>query len=403
MLGVAHLAGRTFRHFGQSQVIGEIIGGVALASLLKLLPGQPGASFLQGASAQGLTSLGQLGLVLFMFIEGCYLDLTQVRAKSRQAVHIAAGGFLVPFLGGGLLMAWLNTRLAFYVPSLQTTLFLGVLLSVTAFPVLIKLLGERPELDPLLGRTVISSAAMTDLVVWISLSAITLMGVGSPWAAAQKLIWLVLILTAVTALMRRWSSGLRARAPETHLLVLIVGVLGAAALTEYLQLHAALGAFCFGLLVPRDDRLNELLQRIRPFCALLLFPVYFTLSGLKADLQLVGSWSWWGLTLVILLVAFAGKMGGCYLGSWRSGFSRRDRLQISILMNTRGLVEIIVLQIGREMGLISAHLYASLLIVALLTTVTTGPLLNMLDTVQRKHSQFPDPAALPASIRPSGD
>ena len=384
ILVVAYGSGQLFQRFGQSKVIGEIVGGMLLVNALRWLPSELRPTLFGGGSAAGsLKALGQIGLIVFMFSEGCTFDTGQLKSGGKLFLRVAAGGFFVPLLLGSITAALLDAQfhiLAGQAPYVQSLLFIGVILSVTAFPVLITMLKEQPALSPEFKRTVIASAALTDLAVWISLSAITMMGARGGPSVAGRLAVFALYLGALVVVSPWLSAFLKASPPKLYVLVLLVGLLFSAALTEQLRLHAAIGAFCFGLLVPKDQRLRELIQTLEGFCGLILFPVFFTLSGVQANFQGVGRWQWFIITGLIVAVAFLGKIGGCYLSSRQAGFGHHERLKLGILMNARGLVEIVALQIGRDLNIISSELYTALLVMALLSTVLAVPLLKLVDS-----------------------
>lgn len=405
ILVMARITGRIARALGQPAVIGEIVGGLLL-----------GPTLFHGAIADALfplevrpylSALANLGLVLFMFLVGLEFDFARIRGCGRAAAGTAIGSALVPFvLGVALALYLLRGR----DPASRTgfVLFVAVAVSVTAFPVLARILTERKLGDSRTGALALSAAAICDLAAWTTLAAVqALAGGGRPghWQVVLVVPYAVVLITCVRPLLRR---VLARKGPE-HLLsagnlaIVLTGVLASAAITQALGLHSVIGAFLFGLVTPRmaGTGLRDGLLRRAEFTTALLLPVYFIVAGLNVDLSRIGSGGLRELALV-LVVAVTGKFAGTWLGARSQGLASGEAAVLATLMNTRGLTELIALGVGLEAGLLDRGLYSVMVVMAVVTTVMTGPLLQVL-TRRGEYCAAPGEAAGPGPVRlPSG-
>lgn len=383
VLGAARLAGVLARRFGQPAVVGEMLAGLALGpSLLGAAWPDLHAQIFPADGVRGLQLISQFGVLVFLFAAGAEFPLSQARRERGIAGVVALAGIALPFLLG-VLLAWpLASRHApAGAPTLAFALFLGVALSVTAFPVLLRILDERGYRHTPIGRLAVACAAISDACAWALLGAIVawVRGEGlAGWMAAMAAVALLalVLLRGVRPWLARRESASPSRAPLVGLVVL---ALAAAMVTELVGLHLLFGAFLAGLAVSAAPSLREVVStQIEPFAATLLVPLFFASTGLTVRVDLLGGDEWAWFTLLVL-IATLGKLGGTVLAARACGVGRRDALRLGAMMNTRGLMELIVLALGHQLGLIDDRLYAMLVLVAIGTTLMTGPLLAWID------------------------
>jgi Kef-type K+ transport system membrane component KefB len=336
-----------------------------------------------------LVALSQLGVLLFMFVVGLRLDLGVLRGRARAAVATSHASIALPFALGAALAPLLPPRLIGPdATPLGFTLFLGAAMSVTAFPVLARILTERGLLGTKLGAVAIASAAVDDVTAWCILAAVVaVVRAGSALAPLLTTLIAVAMFTAFVAfaarplLVRLERHRLARGAPVTAELVsaVVLFALLSALATELLGVHALFGAFVAGAAVPRDSGLAAAVaDRTEDVVAAVLLPIFFALTGLRTSVALLGDASLWGWCLVVIAVAVAGKLGGSAVAARLSGMEWRDALGVGVLMNTRGLMELVILNVGLDIGVISPALYTMMVIMALVTTMMTTPLLQAL-------------------------
>ena len=382
----ARLLGRAIRRFGQPAVIGEILAGVLLGpSLLGLLWPQA-LAFLFPPSALGpLQLLAQLGVLLFMFAVGLELDLGELRRQARAALVVSHASMVLPFLLGlGLALALFPQLAPPGVPFQSFALFFGVAMSITAFPVLARILEERRMTDTPIGRAAIASAAMGDASAWCLLALVVALaharGAGTALLTTALALAFVLALHLLLKplLARLFDARLAAdRGGSSALALALVLLLGCAAFTEVIGIHALFGAFLAGTAMPRGAAFREpLKERLQGFSTVGLLPLFFALTGLRTQIGLLQGAQDWLLCGLIVLVAVAGKLGGTLLAARCTGSSWREAFALGALMNTRGLVELIVLNLGYDLGILSARVFTMLVLMALITTCMAGPLLS---------------------------
>lgn len=383
--------GAVARRCGQPAVAGEIVAGLLLGpSLLGWLWPSASALLFPAASFDALGMLAQLGVLLFMFLVGLDLDLDAMRAKLRTAVIVSHVSIFVPFaLGVGLVLVAYPALTASGVPPVPfqaLALFMGIAMSVTAFPVLARILEERGLTDTDIGRNAIACAAIDDVSAWCLLAlVVALAQSASPLqallTAGLTLAFTALMLGWLKPLLARWAAARDARGDHDTLsttLVLVV-LLSSAAATELIGIHALFGAFVAGLAMPRRGALRaQLRERLHAFGSIVLLPLFFALTGLRTELGLLQSGGDLLLCATIIAVAVAGKLGGSYLAARLTGASQHDSLMIGALMNTRGLMELVVLNLGYDLGILSPRVFTMMVIMALVTTLMTGPLLGLI-------------------------
>lgn len=389
ILVVARACGGLLRVFGQPPVIGEMAAGIVLGPIVfgALFP-ELHASLFAKASLPALTSLSTLGLMLFMFVVGAELRAPDgVRAQLKSAGMVGVLGVALPMVLGFAISPWLHPTLA--PPGVgfwPFALFMAVAMSITAFPVLARILKDRGMTQTRLGQLALSSAAIADVFAWIMLAlVIALTGTGE---GSQGFLRAALGLIVLCALVFGGLKPLYARLLRRHTIAgrpsapmfaaLLVGAFACAAATEWLHLHAVFGAFLFGACLPRDDRLlKTLTERLEPLAVIVLMPIFFALAGLNTTADaFVGAGL--GALALILITAIVGKIAGGALGARIAGHGWRESFAAGSLMNARGLMELIVMKVGLDAGLIGPELFTMLLVMAILTTVMTSPLLTWL-------------------------
>ncbi len=388
ILVAARIVGVVVLRLRQPRVIGEILVGILLGPSL-LGAALPGALvwLFPPSSMTGLSLFAQLGVVLFMFLVGMELDLRHLKARASSAVLVSHASIVVPFFLGVAVSYWLYPELApESVSFVPFALFMGIAMSVTAFPVLARILEERRLSGSPLGTTAIACAAVDDVTAWCLLAlVIAITGAAGAQAAALTVGAVVLFVAAmffgVGPLLPRLLGEGR---PDGDRSLRVMGavlafVLASAWLTEEIGIHALFGAFFAGVILPDDANLRRFLrERLETFSTTLLLPLFFAFTGLRTQIGMLGdAWSWL-VCGAIVLTAVAGKLGGSAVAARLSGLGWRESLSLGALMNTRGLVELVVLNVGYDLGILSPRAFAMMVLMALVTTVMTGPLLSLL-------------------------
>ncbi|MHB1698759.1 MAG: cation:proton antiporter [Acidobacteriaceae bacterium] len=375
------------RRLGQSRVIGEIIGGILLGPSVvgRFAPGI--ARVFTPHSFANFENLSTIGLILFLFLIGMELDYTRLYRQRSVALVASGMSILFPFAMAALLAHSLRIRFAPHgIGSMPFVLFLGIAMSITAFPVLARILEERRLQGTALGTTAILCAAVDDVVAWLLLAfALALLGKeGGSASMSMRLAGLVLYLLLMLGAVRPLASWAAKRMKSSELSLELLGiavasVLLSAAATDAMGIHPLFGAFLAGVCFPRIPRWQEEIRsRLDMLVSVLLLPLFFALTGMRTRLDLlddVNMWLWAGL---VLLAAVAGKMGGAVLAARWNGHSWREAAALGALLNTRGLVELIVLNIAYNAGVFSPALFTMLVVMALATTMVTTPILNLL-------------------------
>ncbi|CAN1769759.1 Cation/H(+) antiporter 20 [Linum perenne] len=333
-----------------------------------------------------LESVASIGLLFFLFLVGLELDLASIRKSSKRAFAIALAGISLPFLFAAVISYFLRRAAAAARGSNQYLLFLGVALSITAFPVLARILAELKLLTTQVGQTAMAAAAFNDVVAWILLAlAVALAGPSkgplvSVWILLSGLGFVAFMLTVVRRVMewiaKRCSSpsAEQAFADEAYICLTLAGVMVAGFMTDLIGIHSIFGAFVFGLTIPKGGAFaGRLMKRIEDFVAGLLLPLYFASSGLKTDVAKIQGAEAWGFLALVISTACAGKILGTFVVAMMCMIPARESLALGVLMNTKGLVELIVLNIGREKKVLNDEMFAILVLMALFTTFMTTP------------------------------
>ena len=332
-------------------------------------------------AAVGMTS--QLGLVFFMFLVGLEFDPAMLRGQGRLSLAVSNAGIVVPFLLGAAFSVPLHPRFApAGVGLLPFCLFMGAAMSVTAFPVLARILAERHLIRTRVGALTLTSAAVGDVTAWCMLAALVAMvgsgGIGSAAVTTGLTVAFILLMWFVArpVLANIGPRGGHGVASDTVSLVVLL-LLGSAAITEWIGIHALFGAFFLGAVMPREHGLPAMLaEKLEDFVTLVLLPLFFAYSGLRTEIGLLSTPTDWALTVGIILVASVGKFGGTAAAARLAGLDLRSSAAIGVLMNTRGLMELVVLNIGLDLGILSPRLFAMMVVMALVTTWITSPLLE---------------------------
>lgn len=405
IIAASRIAGRIFTALGQPSVVGEMAAGILLGpSLFGFLAPDAFAFVFPTTSLGTLKLLSQIGVCLFMFAVGMELNVGHVRNKAHIAVVVSHASIVFPYLLGVGLAYFLYTQYA--APGatfLAFALFMGISMSITAFPVLARILQERGLSKTFLGSTAITCAAVDDVTAWsilafvVAVARATSLG-GSALNLLLVAAFVLIMIRVVRPALPRWigADRLAQENPSAGVLATIICVVVAAALcTEVIGIHALFGAFLAGAIMPDTGGFRHKLGvRIENFSSVLLLPLFFAFTGLRTQIGLLNDVQGWLMCLGIIAVATLGKLGGTAFSARLTGMGWRDSLQLGALMNTRGLMELIALNIGYDLGILSPRIFAMLVIMALATTMLTGPLL----TLFRERSLANDP--LPSPARP---
>jgi Kef-type K+ transport system membrane component KefB len=375
-----------FRYVGQPPVIGEVVGGILLGpSLLGRIWPQAAAFVLPPSVAPYLGVISQLGVILYMFLVGLELNLGMLRGRAGSAVLISQAGILLPFLMGAALAVALYARLSSSEVSLTSfALFIGVAMSVTAFPVLARILSDRQMHKTSLGTLALTCAATADVTAWCLLAFVV--GVAQAKVGGA---FVVLVLTgAYIAFMflilrpvaLRFLAGFdEVRLTPGMIAVVFAALLLSALATEAIGIHAIFGAFLLGAIIPHDSAIAQALtHKMEDLVTVLLLPAFFAFTGLRTQIGLVSGLEQWLMCGLIILVATLGKFGGTFLAARLSGLGWRESAGLGVLMNTRGLMELIVLNVGLDLKVISPTVFAMMVLMALVTTMATTPILHWL-------------------------
>lgn len=385
----ARLMGKLFHRLRQPAVVGEIVAGIVLGpTLLGLLPGDLDKVLFPMDARPYLTVIAQVGLVLFMFIVGLEVDLSLIRSHRRTATAVSLTSIALPFGLGVVLAGWLysahSTVDGRQVPPLAFGLFLGAAMSITAFPVLARILTERRMHRIPTGVLALACAAIDDVVAWSLLAVVIAVAVGGTFGGVGLILGMTVLYAAVMflvvrPLLARLVDRYRAagRLTPDILAVVLAGLLLSAYVTELIGVHAIFGAFVFGAVMPRTEPAltRAVLERLEQVALLLLLPVFFVVAGLQVDVGAIGLRGLGELGL-ILAVAIGGKFLGAAAAARLQRVPQRQAAALGVLMNTRGLTEIVILQVGAQLGVLDQNLFTLMVLMALITTIMTEPLLR---------------------------
>ena len=395
ILGVCRLVGIVARRFGQPQVIAEMAAGIVMGPSVfgALMPGLQGFLFPK-ASMAIIYAVSQMGLAFYMFLVGLEFDTDLVRKRLRSAASVSAAGIILPFsLGCALALLMAGSSGKFFsqgVAGWQAALFLGAAMSITAFPMLARIIHECRLTGTPLGALALTAGSIDDAASWCIFAvvlasfngganiAIMAIGGGALYALFTPLV-LKRLLARLEPLAERNQGLTRHVFPGVLILLMLC-----AWFTDRIGIHAVFGAFILGLAMPRGLFARELHRRIEPITTSLLAPLYFVYSGLNTRIGLVDSPGMWALAGAVLLAACLGKGAGCWMAARMNGETPRDSLAIGTLMNARGLMELIILNIGLERGIITPVLFAIMVMMAMVTTLMAAPVFELVYRRQRR-------------------
>lgn len=388
VIAFARFVGFLFRKIGQPPVMGEVLGGIILGPSLFGYFFPVATSFLfHTDSLVFLKHMAEIGICLYLFVMGLEIDLPRLQKSARSAVLISQLSIIVPFALGILLATFIYND---YGPKefglLEFSLFIGVSLSVTAFPVLARILADSPLHKTRLGDLALTCAAIDDITAWCLVAVVTGITSSSMSGAGMTIgltvTYIVLMMVVIRPYFSKTIPKLEKkfeRLPEALLAFSILGALISATITQAIGIHGLFGAFLFGAVIPHDSLIaHDVSQRLQDFLRILFLPAFFALTGMKTQILLIDGSGDWLLCGLIICLAILGKFGGAFLGGVLSGNSRRQSSILGVLMNTRGLVELIVLNIGLGLGILTPRLFTMLVLMALVTTFMAGPLLKMM-------------------------
>ena len=393
ILLAARAMGWLFRKLHQPAVIGEIVAGILLGPSLfgRVAPGAF-TSLFPVESLPNIQLLSNFGLILFMFAIGMELRLGDIRRQLKSSLIISHAGIFIPFaLSLPLSYAIYTEYASGLTPFMPFALFIGISMSITAFPVLARIIQENHLQRSYLGKLSLSTAAAGDITAWLLLAAIIAISQsGSVWSTGYNLLFLVLYLLIMFGIIRPLFKVAGKVYNNTEVIshglvgVIFILLLLSSYITELLSMHALFGAFMLGLVMPEELSFRKILtDKIEDVSLMLFLPLFFVSSGLQTELGLIDSWATWGLLGLFTLVAVVGKVGGTYFAARCSGQGAKDSLYLGAFMNTRGLMELVVLGIGYEMKILPPTIYAVLVLMTVVTTVMTMPLVHLINACVR--------------------
>jgi Kef-type K+ transport system membrane component KefB len=387
ILAICRLVGMIARRLGQPQVVGEMIAGVIMGpSLFGLLsPGWQQAIFPKD-SLKLLYVLAQFGVGLYMFLVGTEFKTDLFRSRVRSAVSVSVAGMLAPFALGGLLALWL-----WKVPGLfsekatqfEAVLFLGAAMSITAFPMLARIIYERGLTGSSLGTLALAAGAIDDATAWCVLAVVLASFGGGNLIAVQAIgggiVYGVIILTIGRKLLRKLGAiaEREGKVNPTLLAAVLMLLMIGSWTTDELGIHSIFGGFILGIAMPRGLFGQQLRKQLEPFAVVFLLPMFFTFSGLNTRLDTVNSLQLLLIGIAVLVTAVVGKGVACWLAARLNGESNRTALAVGTLMNARGLMELIIVNIGLQKGIIQPALFSIMVMMAIITTLMTSPLFEL--------------------------
>ena len=389
VLGVSRGVGLAVGRLGQPQVVGEMLAGIMLGpSLFGWLAHDTWAAVFPPASVVYLNALSQVGVIFFLFLVGLELDPKLIRNRGQAAVVISHVSIVAPFLLGAALTLVLYARLFNHAEAMRfesVALFMGAAMSITAFPVLARILTERNLHKSKVGAVAITCAAVDDVTAWCMLAVVIGLAranglMSGLHTAAMAAVYVAVMFVFVRPFLKRLKDQYDRRQRLTQSMVgfILIGVLASAYVTELIGIHALFGAFLLGAVMPKGTAfVRALTEKLEDFTVVFLLPIFFAYTGLKTQIGVLDSPAMWGFCGLIILTACLGKFGGSTLAARAVGMPWREAGAIGILMNTRGLMELVILNVGRELGVITDAVFAMMVIMALTTTALTTPILAL--------------------------
>lgn len=389
ILAVCRGVGSLFRLIRQPRVVGEMFAGILLGpSLLGWVAPGFSAYLFPPSSLGFLSALSQVGVVIFMFLVGLGINPKELKSQGHAAVLTSHVSITAPFVAASFLALYLYPRLSDDSVSFTNfALFMGAAMSITAFPVLARILSERRSLGSRLGTVAIACAAVDDITGWCILAYIVALirAEASPTPMWMKLggiiLFAVIMIYGVRRLLQGFESVYRKHGTlsESLMAFMLLLVLASALCTEALGIHLLFGAFLMGAIMPKEHHfVRYVLDRFETITITMLLPLFFAFTGLRTNIALLKGQEMWGYCALIILVATVGKLGGSMLASYLAGMRPREAAALGTLMNTRGLMELVILNIGLDVKVISPALFCMMVLMALVTTFMTTPLLEVI-------------------------
>ncbi|MBW9277554.1 cation:proton antiporter [Bacteroides fragilis] len=391
VLLMVRLFGFLFKHIGQPGVIGEIVAGIVLGpSVLGYFFPDVFQALFPPESLTNLELLSQVGLVLFMFVIGMELDFSVLKNKINETLVISHAGILVPFFLGIVASYWIYEEYAAAQTSfLPFALFIGISMSITAFPVLARIIQERNMTKTPLGTLAIASAANDDVTAWCLLAVVIAIAKAGTFASALYAIgltalYIIIMFMVVRPFLKKVGEVYANQEVinKTFVALILLILIISSTLTEIIGIHALFGAFMAGVVMPPSLGFRKvMMEKVEDIALVFFLPLFFAFTGLRTEIGLINSPALWGVCLLLITVAVAGKLGGCAVAARLVGESWKDSFTIGTLMNTRGLMELVALNIGYEMGVLPPSIFVILVIMALVTTFMTTPLLHFVEQI----------------------
>lgn len=384
ILTVCRIVGWLAGKLGQPQVVGEMIAGVVMGpSIFGAIAPHTQAWMFPAASKPILFAFCQVGLVLYMFLIGTEFNFGLITSRIRSAVSVSASGICVPFLFGSAAAYFLvghGTLFSEHATKLEAMLFLGAAMSITAFPMLARIIYERGLTGTSLGTLALAAGSIDDAAAWCVLAIVLASFAGKASIAfiaiGGGLAYVLFIFVVARPLLKIPARMVEKRgelSPALLSFTLCILMLGAW-FTDFIQIYAVFGAFLLGMAIPRGNYADELKRLLEPITTCFMLPLFFVYSGLSTNLLLLFNMNLLGIGALLLFLAILGKGGACYLAARLNGETQRESLAIGALMNSRGLMELIILNIGLERGIITPALFTILVIMAIVTTLMATPL-----------------------------
>jgi Kef-type K+ transport system membrane component KefB len=383
ILGACRLVGIAAQRIGQSQVVSEMITGVLLGpSLFGLLAPDVQRYFFPKESMTILYAVSQVGLSLYMFLVGLEFQVDLIRRRLRSALSVSLAGIVVPFFLGGVIATFLASNTDFFSPGVSRTeavLFLGASMSITAFPMLARIIYERGLSGTSLGTLALAAGSLDDAAAWCVLAIVLASFAGDPAFAALAIgggvAYAILLVTVGRRLLARLGTIVEREGTMSSgvLTVTLMLVMLGSWFTDAIRIYAVFGAFVMGVAMPRGRFTEEMTRIVGPLTTTFLLPLFFVYSGLNTRIGLVNTPVLWGVALLVLIAATAGKGVACWLAARLNGEPNAEALAIGTLMNARGLMELIILNIGLERGIIQPTLFTIMVLMAIATTLMATP------------------------------
>lgn len=395
----ARVLGAAFKKIHQPAVIGEVIAGIALGpSLLGRFAPAAAKFILPGTVAPYLSIISSVGVILYMFLVGVELDTQLLRRRTHSSVAISHASIITPFLLGSVLALWLYPRFSSRdVPFTVFAMFMGVSMSVTAFPVLARILTDRGMHKTRMGAIALACAAVDDVTAWCLFALVVSIAAAKPGRVLLTVGLTAFFIFAIFKFVQpamKWLVQKRARERKTTqstMVIVFAALLLAALSTDAIGIHALFGAFLLGAVIPHDSALaRDVTAKVNDLVVVLLLPAFFAFTGMRTQIGLVKGTEEWLACGLIILVASLGKFGGSSVAARITGLSWRQAASLGILMNTRGLMELIVLNVALDLGALKPTLFAMLVLMAIVTTMATTPVLHVLKGEQDLEPQSTD-------------